>query len=202
MNLVQEYVNRHKLDYSPIHYSDVFNLIIKTLDGKKKLLSCEMQISSKLVSPRKFLIGEFIFVHNGWEQSNYVSKIKDSVYLFWDEYERYILNLVSESKLRCFKTPINKIEAALWSWESFLLVYDGFFAQEKDVSFLKFLASPCDESDDLILRYDSMRWAVDRLEIKYPAIHSVYINKFYSLNHSHPDWLADLINQKDNILGF
>jgi hypothetical protein len=191
MNLMEEYYNRHNLNLKPIVYVDFFNLIYKTHDEEKVLFSCELLNEEN--APNKYMCGRFKFIHNGWLSRQHVSKKEDSIFLFWDEYERYLLDFVYRCKERKFKVASNEMECHLWGWEAFLLVYDSFLCSKFDMDFWKLAGESCNNTIALSSRYDFMRWTLDIIDKKHPKIRHDYDKFFYSLKESHPIWLANLI---------
>lgn len=189
MQLHEEYIHRHNLDVPVVRYDSSSQIILRSKESplQWRIISCRWRTNG--YHPGYFEVSCKKPVRNGHYQDNALKNVAmDNLY--WDDYERKILNLVSNMKNDY--VAISDKESDLAAWEIFLLIYDTWLSQNMPKEFYEHVCESIDWNSSYSSRKRAYRNSL--MYIKGSDVCDAYIYQIKWLSSRHSKWLEDLVN--------
>ena len=184
MRLQEEYIKRHNIDFRPIYYVKMANVILKLHTRPQVVVTIKW--ADTLRRPGYYVFEYFNPNHNGYLDGNYFVPLGDPHYYQYDEYASFIKRWVRNLHF----IPVKFSQVRLAVWEMFLYCFDGWIA-EHNLEEKVFRATDLSLSEEE--RLNEVGIFLNFLTTYDSLVLDIYDSEFRKYEYNYADWLSELI---------
>jgi hypothetical protein len=196
MKLHEEYIARHGLKMPMINHCARGSLFFHPPDPTiypYSFLKIFWLENSR--GPGSYAITHISPVHNGFYEEGKILNIISSKNLYWDQYEDYFINLITNPIGR----PISSVNSLFAAWEMFVYIFDSWFKNQSQ-SIKSVLFHTLDKDNSYDIRIQNYNLICSYMAIHSPTILKLWKEEILIWVSCYSDWLFDFFEsvQKTN----
>lgn len=200
MQLCEEYLRRHSLDFPFVRYNKRGCLFLSNPSPTVRWAIVYINWCRGSSHPGTYQIRLLRPIHNGYVENEFFEPFLDgrgNPVLdwegHWDEYQDYILLLAS-----CLsgRPIVCRQEVALSAWEMFLMSHDGWLSSHIHADRI----FPIIDSDLRIdERHAHLTNTLKHLALEHEEVYKYWSKKVAALTSSYSYWLGEIMTRKSNV---
>lgn len=185
MQLQEEYIKRHSLNYKPIYYAIDASIILQLHSRPQIVVNIKWEETAR--NPGCYTFNYLGPNHNGYLYGDYFVQLGDNHYYQYDEYANFIMRWVKNLNFIAIKSSQVKLAV----WEMFLYCFDGWIA-EHDLERTVFQTTNSSLSAEK--RSTAIDSFLDYLETYDSLVLDIYNSEFRKYEYNYANWLVELID--------
>lgn len=197
--LCQEYLKRNKIDGDFVFHCKKNTIFLKSIYSSKNPYLYSWRIFTVIWREQERHPGFYDFslsqvFHNGIKNNIFLKQIEKLDMIFFEEYEKNILDFVQKIKKDGFyATSYNS--QTLSAWEIFLIMCDSWFARNSDKILMSLIEKTIDKSLPISNRLEFQHKAEILLKKTKSPASDLWTHQIEPLlKQDNNSWLVDLIN--------
>ena len=193
MLLYEEYIKRHSLNVASTRYVEKGSFLVKSIRKEGSLTSKDYLLFSIVWQfrprgePGKFAVSIFRPKHNGCDSNLFNTVGEDNIQ--WDEYEKYLFDLLKITPRRDLLLDGKQIELAFWN--IFLYCCDTLIAEK---GYYQRFFPTVDSDLSLTDRYLAFRNALRFLERHDTRCWDIWKSNMADRITNYCHWVGDLVD--------
>jgi len=192
MKLHEEYFNRHKVKLPIISHCTTGSVLLRnngTMAYPSSFLKIFWVENSR--GPGNYVVTHLFPVKDGFFDRGQIFERINSVSVYWDQYEDYLLDWALDVK----GSPVLEEQRFFAAWEMFVYMFDSWFKNQPH-SLKLVLFETLDEDNSTKVRMENFKEISSYMSVHTPAILKIWREEILIWLGCYSGWLAQLIEEK------